>query len=235
MPQSAVRLSPDGAATIWRAGRGMVVQEKNGFLVAVAFDHQRGDDQIGFRVEIENRSAARVDVDYRAVSYVTCTTPTTCGTRYGVVDPERVLIDMDLASSRERAAKTNDEIANGGLAMLGVLGAVASVASHNAQGIGASANLAINAAAQVSVDDAAHEQGIVLIDSARRDWQASALRRTTLFPSEGVGGDVFLPIDRSAALVWVRVDVGPSKFWFRFRQTVYGAEASDSAPVGHNR
>jgi hypothetical protein len=218
-PQPVVRLYPDGKDVVWRAGRGMLAQEKAGFRVAAAFDHQR-DDLVAFRVEIENRSSDRVEIDHHVISYVVCNAANVCPTRYAVVDPEKAMVDMDLARAREHADKENDQAASAGLALLDVIGAVAGVASGDHRGAADSASLATNMASRGVEDGIAHDQTIGMIDSAQREWAVVALRRTTLFPSQAVGGDVFIPIDAAASMIWLRVDIGPTTFWFPFRQVV---------------
>jgi len=227
-PQPIVRLYPEGKDAIWRAGRGMQVQQKDGFLVAAAFDYQH-DDRLAFRVEVENRSAARVNVDHQSISYVACASPKTCSPRYAVVDPERELLAMDLARAQARADQTNSERAGAGLALLGLAGAVAGAASGNAHAGGAALVAGASAASVADDASAAAAQQVFMIDSAQHAWTLTALRRTTLFPGEGAGGDVFLPLAPAAVAVWLRVDIGPATFWFPFRQVVQNPPVAPGA------
>jgi hypothetical protein len=231
-PQAVVRLYPDSKDVVWRAGRGAMTQEKDGFRVAAAFDYQH-DDRLGIRVEIENRSEARVDVDHGAVSYERCTTPKVCTGPYAVMDPEQTLVDMDLARAREQADKANDQTAGTAFALLSTVGAIGAVASGNHRAA-LDASVRTSAIESSAQDEAiAHDQRIMTIDAGHAEWATVALRRTTLLPGEGVAGDVFIAVDETATLIWLRVDVGRTTFWFPFRQAVQAPPAPSGGYQQH--
>jgi hypothetical protein len=230
-----VRLEPQNEGFAWREGRAVIRQERAGLVVAAAFDHQR-EDAVAFRVEVLNGSVATVDVDPARLLYVTCTAPATCSTRLAVIDPERVLLDLDQARARERAEQANAQTLGTALVIVDAAAAVGAAASGHgraAADAGLQASVHASDAAEAS---AAHGAAITMIDGAHQDWSATALRHSTLYPSQGVAGLVFIPIDASAASVWLGVSAGSELFWFPFRQTVYRDDPGSQPAHGlHNR
>jgi hypothetical protein len=233
MAAPVVRLEPQDGALAWREGRAVVQQERAGMVVAAAFDHQR-EDAIAFRVEVLNGSAAAVDVDPARLLYVTCTAPATCSNRMAVIDPERVLLDLDQERARQRAEQTNAQTLGTVLVLADTVAAVGSAATGHGRAAAGAALQASDHASEAADASAAHGAAITMIDGAHQDWSATALRRSTLYPSQGVAGLVFIPIDASAASIWLGVSAGSELYWFPFHQTVY---RDDPAPAHgmHNR
>jgi hypothetical protein len=71
-------------------------------------------------------------------------------------------------------------------------------------------------------------RGIDSLDDAKAIILSEALRRTTLALGDRVGGLVWLPVDRNAARIVVRVNVGTSAAAFTFSQQVIEPDDANS-------
>jgi hypothetical protein len=49
---------------------------------------------------------------------------------------------------------------------------------------------------------------------------AAALRRTTLFPGQGLAGLVYVPVDETTTTLWLCMKAHDRSVWFPFQQTV---------------
>jgi hypothetical protein len=232
MPQPVVRLTPVGENIAWIAGRGVVVAKAaDGVRPAAAFDHQDGETA-AFRVEIENDSAARMDVDPKDMQFTTCVTAPHCRPRARVIDPERILLALDQERASETASATNAAVAGTALLLLRVTGDVAGAASGHDRNAGQA-----TAAAADGLEGTmgASQQRLADLDAQRLTWSSSTLRRTTLLPGQGVAGWVFVPLVLEDREVWLDVWVNGHDFWFRFQQTIYkppvGTRADHAMPV----
>jgi len=217
-PAPLVRLQP-GAGEVWVSGRATVSRADAGIRVGVAFDHQDGP-ALGLRVEVENGTAANLDVDPREFTFTTCRSlqPTSCSLTTRVIDPERVLLALDERRSREQADGANAQAALGALVILSAVGDVATIASgHSDRNTGTGT---VAAASLMSSDAAGRDTRLASISHQQALWSNEALRHNTLFPGSGTGGRVYVPIDLHAGVVWLHVRTGGRVFSFPFQQVV---------------
>jgi hypothetical protein len=218
-PRPLVRLDPSSEDVIWVAGRAALVDEEDGVQVAVAFDHQYGR-RLGLRVEVENRTNERIDVDPSTFKFTDCPSMAieSCRRSRHVIDPERMLVELDARESREEADAANSQAFLGTVVILNAVGDVASAASsHGHRSNGADT---ANAIAAMESDAAARNNELASVGAQQEIWANEALRRNTLFPGQGTAGRVYIPIDRSAQLVYLYVKAGGHTFPFAFQQTV---------------
>jgi hypothetical protein len=216
-PAPLVRLNPKAADIIWVGGRASVRQENGGVRVATAFEHQDGP-LLGLRLEVENGTAARLEVDPKNITFTKCgdETVASCAPTQFVIDPEQALADLDVAQSRGVAEAANSQALLGTLVLLSAVGDVASAGRGHP-----SAGLNTVAAADLMQDSAATgDNTLATIDRRRQIWSNQALRRNTLDPGQGAAGLVYLPIDLRANYIWLHVRVAESLFQFRFEQVV---------------
>lgn len=201
-----VRLEPIGGNVFWVAGRPATAGQDRGVRVAAAFD-QQVRSMLAVRVEIENETDHRVDVDpAKQFSFVSCRSASerSCAGETFVVDPEDVIAYLDQTASREQARATDDGRAAGALWLL-------TAASSFSPSNGDASAPALNAAARHdrAADDAAAERDM---------WSTVALRHTTVAPGGSTVGQVFIPIDHGVQTVWLRVRVGNRIFPFHFQE-----------------
>jgi hypothetical protein len=218
-PAPLVRLTPRATDVIWVGGRASVQQEEAGVRVASAFEHQDGRT-LGVRVEIDNHTAARLEVGPGDITFTTCVDETiaSCAPTLRVIDPEQVLAALDVAQSRGAADAASSQAFLGTMVLLSAVGDVASVAGghpHPSVGLNtlATANL-------MESDSATRDREQSTIAVQRQIWSNQALRRNTLDPGQGTGGLVYLPINLRAGYVWLHATVAGSVFHFRFEQIV---------------
>jgi hypothetical protein len=218
-PAPLVRLYPRNPNAVWVSGRAVVAHEQAGIRVATAFDEQH-QDTLGLRIEIQNLTNDRLEIAPEDVTYLTCTSErdASCSSLRPIINPEEVLMSLDVQSSRERANATNEQGFLTPLLLLSVVSDVAAVGSGRANastgaGSTAIANDMENAAAR-------HGRALSQMEAAHAQWSTAAFRRTTLFPGQGAAGYVYLPIETKARYVWLQVHAGGQRIPFGFTQVV---------------
>ena len=228
-PGPVVRLHPAASDVIWHSGRAIVTRQVGDLRVAVAFERME-EGRLAFRVEAQNHGSGTLDIGPHQMSYRTCRPPAPCGPRTPVVDPEETLVALDVARSRERASQTNEAGFGAALLMLNLVATVGAAANGNSE---QAADLATNG--MLLADSTAssierHENTIRVLDAQKINWAAASLRRTTLFPGQGIAGLVQVPLDPRATRVWLRVRSDDPDLWFEFEQVLVGASAAPAAP-----
>jgi hypothetical protein len=218
-PGPLVRLYPSVPDVVWVSGRATVTREQGAVQVAVAFEHQDGPT-LGLRVEVQNGSAAALDVNPSEFTFTTCSDLglDTCGLTARVIDPEQVLLALDERQSRERADAINSQRGYTALVILSAVADTATLASGHSDSHTGEGTLA--AATAGEVDANARETHLASIAAQQGVWSNEAFRRNTLVPGRGAGGRVYIPIDLKARIVWLHVRTGGHVFSFPFRQTV---------------
>jgi hypothetical protein len=198
--------------------------------VAAAADGQHQEGKLAVRVEVQNAGAPTVMVDPKTVSFSLCHRPDAgprgCGPPVRALDPERLLLGLDQAAARQRAAASDEAALGGALLLLDAVALVGAVASGSGRGVA----LAADNAAAVTVTTGAAAEGHGRMASAfgneRQSLAARALRLTTLPPGQGVAGLVYLPGDLPGGWLRLSLEVGGQRFQFPFRVVVDGVEPS---------
>jgi hypothetical protein len=216
-PLPLVRLNPVSPDVVWVAGRASVQKEVDGVRVATAFEHQDGSN-LAVRVEIENRTADRLEVSPQEITFSGCRNlvVTSCFPSRRVIDPEAALAALDAAQSRGAADEANSQVFFGSLMLLSAVGDVAS-AAHGGHPTGAGTLVTASA---MEGDAATRDSAQASIAVQQRIWSDRALRRNTLFPGQGTSGLVDLPINGQSGFVWLQISVAGRLFPFRFAQVV---------------
>jgi hypothetical protein len=215
---SAVRLHPEAPNVVWRSGRGIVEKDVPGARVALAFDRQ-DSRRLVFRLEVQNTGEDRVEIDPRQMTFVACVSvPHQCVHEQPVIDPEAELANLDRERSSEEHERADRALA--GLPLL-LLSPIVAIAATGAGDDKSARRLARESRAERADDeraDARTDRRLSQIAGEKLTWEAAALRRTTLFPGEGLAGEVYVPTDREATALWVGVRVRGERSWFPFRQ-----------------
>jgi hypothetical protein len=214
--EPVIRVYPADADVVWRSGRGIMERRLNGARVAMAFE--RGDeDWLAFRVEVENTGPDRVDIDTTNLAHVTCI-GAACQPQRAVLDPERALIAIDSARSRERAVASNEAAVSGVLMLLSMTADVSAVASGNGREASRFGRNTANIASDAERSADQSEDTIDRLGAERVSWEAAALRRTTLFPGQAVAAEIYVPVDPRVTTLRVGVRVRQESCWFPFRE-----------------
>jgi hypothetical protein len=223
--QPVLRLRPRGDDSVWVGGTAVVSKMGVNVRVATAFARDY-DGRVGFRVEVENRSAQPLVIDSNVFSFATCTRPdrrqpeTCCPARLAI-NPEKVLLDMDIARSREQANNANEATFHGVMFLLDATASIASVAAGKGRNAAETADMASHDGQMIEAVQARESRQVSAHELERANWTTAAFRKTTIFPGKAAAGLVFTERDVDAQAVWLLVHIGRETFSFPFDQTVY--------------
>jgi hypothetical protein len=225
MPQPVLRLMPRDRDHVWVGGTAVVSKSGVNLRVATAFARDY-DGRLGFRVEVENRSAQPLVIDSRVFSFATCARverrqPEVCAPARLAINPERVLLDMDIERSREQARNANDETFHSVMFLLEATATIASAGSGKHRAAADAANLAAHSGQALSEVEARESRQVSAYELERANWTTAAFRKTTIFPGKAAAGLVFTERDVKARTVWLLVHIGDEIFSFAFDQVVY--------------
>jgi hypothetical protein len=223
--QPVLRLSPRGDDAVWVGGTAVVSKTGVKLRVATAFARDY-DGRVGFRVEVENRSAQPLVVDSNVFSFATCTRPErrqpeVCTPARLAINPEKVLLDMDIARSREQALNANEATFHAVMFLLDATASIASATSGKGHNAVAAADLANHEGRMLDQTQARESRQVSAYELERANWTTAAFRKTTIFPGKAAAGLVFTERDVNAQAVWLLVRIGGETFSFPFDQTVY--------------
>ncbi|HEX2657538.1 MAG TPA: hypothetical protein VHU40_04670 [Polyangia bacterium] len=187
--------------------------------MAAAFETQDGR-RLAMRVEIVNDSDDKLVIDPRDMAYRTCSAGLDqgCGEYVQVINPERMLAELDARRSRAEADDRNERALLTPLLFLSAMGDLASVASG--QGTSTTGLQTDAVASQMDASAARADRIRSGTRLAKQEWANVALRRTTLMPGDAVAGHLYFPLHTDARFVWLEVRAGDRVFSFCFRQTV---------------
>jgi hypothetical protein len=230
LAQPVVRLTPRGGDPVWVGGTAVVGKTGANVRVATAFARDY-DGRLGFRVEVENLSAQPMTIDSNVFSFATCMRPDrrqpeACDLARLAINPEKVLLDMDIARSREQASNANEATFHAVMFLLDATASLAGAASGNHRGAGAAANLASQEGNAVAAVEARESRQVSAYELERSNWTTDAFRKTTIFPGKAAAGLVFTERDVKAQTVWLLIHIGKEIFSFPFDQVVYIPRAS---------
>jgi hypothetical protein len=230
MPEPVLRLTPLNENVVWRDGRAAQIKEGAPARVAVAFEQEAtlaSRRLVGFRVEIQNVSDKPFLVNPMGFYYAACVTAPNgtrkCQPSHLAVNPEQVLLDLDLQHSRRQADVANEAALGTALLFLDLATATASLASSGHHRATVPLAGAAAAGASVSATYARGEAEATDYELQRSDWSSTALRKTTLLPGEGVAGVVFIDRQLDAGQIILAVRFDDHVLDFPFRQIRYDA------------
>lgn len=225
MPAPVLRLTPQSRNVVWIGGTAVTSQQGKNIRAAVAFVREQ-DNLLSFRVEIESVSDRPILVDPSRFYYLTCAqrrqppTRVCNGSRY-VVNPEQVLLDLDVANSRQAASAANAEAFFGAMFLLQATAGIAGAASGHGHG---GAGVAMGATRTAyALDSVQHERRrqVSAYELDRANWSTAALRKSTLLLGDSVAGLVFLEKDPSVSEVSLQIRAGDDVLPFGFNQTAH--------------
>jgi len=183
---------------------------------------------VAFHVEIENTGAEPFLIGPADIYYAACNRSEDgharrCGAAHWVADPEKMLLALDVARSRQAAGEANQEALVGPLILLDMAAAVGGSTSRNSHArarcvAGVDRALATTAAIQLE-----QQRHVVIFESERLRWANAALRKTTLAPGGRAAGTIYLPRDTAADEISVQVRMGKETLDFPFKQTLVDA------------
>lgn len=221
-PQPLVRMVPLSENVLWARGVPALVKDGKAARVGVAFAREQ-EGLVGFHVEVENLGMTPMIVGPRNFYHAACAaTPDgrsrTCRPSQWVMDPERVLLDLDVTHARKQAHLENRLAVTSVFILLDLGASIAAAAhgKHRAATVGlVSGAVAVNTAGDI-VAEREHESATY--ESRRDRWENYALRKTTLMPGQRMAGLVYLERDTTAAAVSLHFTGGGDLLEFPFAQ-----------------
>jgi hypothetical protein len=238
-PEPVLRLHPLSHDVLWSEGRAAQVRENAVARVAVAFEREwtfANRPLVGFRVEIQNVTASPFVVVPARFYYAACSGSAdgksrSCLPSHPVVNPEQVLLDLDVGHARSQAGVANEEALGGALLFLDLAAGMANAANGHRRGVGTAL---AGAAASSSIMSSASAEGdaeAANYESARAHWSDTALRKTTLLPGRGTAGIVFIDRQLDAREIVLAVRIDEEALDFPFQQIRYDPQARSESPA----
>jgi len=231
-PEPVLRLTPLAENVLWIGGQAATIKEGKAARVAVAFAHQQ-ENLLGFRVEIENTASVPVLVNPSSSYYATCTRSPDgkrqCHPARWAVDPETVLLSLDIARSRQKADQMNSEALLTPLIFLSLGAAVVGTVSNDHHATSRALDSAILTSSALNASQQGGQQQAMAYAMGRANWEATALRKSTLPPGGRVAGLVYVARDVAANEVSLQIRVGDDVLTFAFRQFVIDARRQRTA------
>jgi hypothetical protein len=237
-PEPVLRLRPLAHEVVWNEGRAAQVKENDVARVAVAFEREwtlANRPMVGFRVEIQNVSDKPFLVVPSHFYYAVCSRPTDgksrpCQPSHPAVNPEQLLLDLDVEHARSQARAANDEALGGALLFLDLAAGMANAAKGNGRGVGAAVTGAAVSGSIMSSASADGNAEAANYEFARSNWSSTALRKTTLLPGKGAAGIVLIDRQLDAREVVLAVRIDDQALDFPFEQIRYDARPRSEVP-----
>lgn len=233
-PEMLFHASPVSGNTVWYSGREFVTETKDSVTVSVAFENEL-DGTMTFYVVVGNLGSRTLLVApekiYCEASYERLKTVTNYGTMdvsfdtlsrtdtIQAIDPEKELQGIDRQVAQANATYANNTGINVAAGLLQLVGDVATIGQkktreelHREDRTGRSI-----AESQTNNNIDYSIQSSSLADQ-RGYWENAALRKTTLFQDNAIGGRVSIPVDQEARMLKLVVPIGSTTFTFEFKQ-----------------
>ncbi len=224
-PSPVYRLSAsDADVSYWDAGRAYLFAQSDSIAVEVSYEMTTPEGHV-FDVGFSNRGDGSVVIDpAEIVAQMLDRSSHAMGDEVAAFDPERVMLDLDLESSRREASNRTSRLVEGISAGVSLAAATVEVSAADEPGEAsdAVARYAIDETARVGrviLEERDHELDQEAIAHDRNWWADAALRRSTLQPGQAVRGWVLVPVNVQAGWVELLVPIGGQMARFRFEQT----------------
>jgi hypothetical protein len=242
-PDPVYRLSstiPDSSSQ-WIQGKQVVTRTQSGLRATVAYVRTTDEGHL-FDVRLANLSDTTLLLDpsdFYAVTSQVIPRPDTLRkvpdsfttTRMSARDPEKVLLAIDLRASEVEA---NARTSRG----LYALESLTSVADDVADGSDTEQEETredidrIEREQRRESDIREYQSRMTRLERRRFEWSQRTLRRTSLPPSMGASGRVYVPIDPDARFVLVHVGKDERYVVFPYRQKKYDPETPNDELYG---
>ncbi len=224
-PNPVYRLSAsDTDVSYWDAGRAYLFAESDSVAVEVSYEMTTREGHV-FDVGFSNRGDGSIVIDPAQIAaQMLNQAAASMGGEVAAFDPETVMLNLDLESSRRDASNRTSRLVEGISAGISLAAATVEVTTADEPGeaSGAVARYAIDETARVGrviLEERDHELDQEAIAHDRNWWADAALRRSTLQPGQAVRGWILVPVDVRAGWLELLVPIGDETARFRFEQT----------------
>lgn len=212
-PRPILQLQPATAPSAWFYGKEVLTREVDSLRVSLIFDQWVGRELV-FATEIINRSADTVLVSpetffYEAFLHDT----TTLSNVTRALDPEREIMDIRRAISRERAHRRNALVFDVALTAAVLTAGVVTASSNNDEGYQSEGGVDV-------YFNSGSDGDLEFLNRVRQQWTYQALRKTSLPPGTVMRGNVVFIDQPEAAFYSVYVPLGNHLIHFDYRKQV---------------
>ena len=224
-PNPVYRLSAsDADVSYWDAGRAYLFAQSDSVAVEVSYELTTQEGHV-FDVGFSNRGDRSIVIDPAHIAaQMLSRSSALMGGEVAAFDPEAVMLDLDLESSRREASNRTSRLVEGIGAGISLAAATVEVSAADEPGEAseAVARYAVDETARVGrviLEERDHELDQAAIAGNRNWWSDAALRRSTLQPGQAVRGWVLVPVDVRAGWVELLIPIGDETARFRFEQS----------------
>lgn len=234
VPQKVIRVQPDNNENVfWHQGQAIAEKKQDNIVVRSAFSHANREYLI-FDIEVFNERTEPILVTPEVMSLAGDTGPAR-----RALDPEKILLSMEIEDSRQRANATNAAIV-GGVVLVGAAIAVAvsdnddcvdnsdTGSDWDGDDYGTAEVISDAVIPAVSLWLDFHQDPILSVPPSDLPatnevffWEETTLRRTTLRPGEHIRGLVAFPRLDETQTLNLEVPVETEEFLFLFTQKVF--------------
>lgn len=234
VPQKVIRVQPDDQENVfWYQGQAIAEKKQADIVVRSAFSHANREYLI-FDIEVFNERSEAILVTPEIMTLAGDTGPAR-----RALDPEKILLSMEMEQSRQKANATNAAIV-GGVVLVGAAIAVAVSDDDNDSDsdsndsdwesddytTGAAITDAVIPAVSLWLDF--HQDPVLSVPPSELPntddiyfWDETTLRRTTLRPGEHIRGLVAFPRIDDTETLNLKVPIETEDFLFMFTQRVF--------------
>ena len=195
-PRPVFRLNPTESVTVWDRGKEFVSIKANSFVVHTAF-HKHEGGLISFDIEVINEDSSDFLVSpeqfvLSPLSWETARSNFDFTAPQKALDPEHELRNIDISMSQQDASHTNYQLFALGVALADVTYSVATINKEKSDAEIVATEVGREAVyGGLAVNDDIHYQSIQRLTDLRYIWEATALRKTTLFPNNSIRGLIY--------------------------------------------
>jgi hypothetical protein len=233
-PEMLYHATPVSDDTVWYSGREFVTQTKDSVTVSVAFENEF-NGVLTFYVVVGNNGSQAVLVspenincagsyhDVRAIynsrtDVTRYDTVSSADTLYAL-DPETQLQGIDRQMAQANATYSNQTGLNVAAGLLQIVGDVATIGQQKSR-----EEIHREDESRRSIQESQESNNVnyslqsASLADQRAYWESVALRKTTLFQYNAIGGKVRIPAVSMAGVLNLFIPVGPNVFTFEFSQ-----------------
>ncbi|MGM0744731.1 hypothetical protein [Rhodohalobacter sp.] len=220
-PEPVFRLESQEDDVLNYRGMEYLHSEGENSSVTMAYYRHIGQ-QVVMDVEIVNYSGSLVQIDTANFKYSAkreypngSYDPLDGGT---AIDPEQVILDLDLASSRAEANERTSQVLDGITVAANIASDVASAGERTAEEQNQRDNQRTREAIERSERRDQFYARVSSLNEKRAYWETEVLRKTDLYPEESIAGEVRFPMVEDANVVEFSVIVGDEEHHFVYHQ-----------------
>ncbi|WP_069131168.1 hypothetical protein [Rhodohalobacter halophilus] len=224
MPEPVFRLESQHDNVLNYRGMEYLYSEGENSSVTMAY-YRHVDDYIVMDVEIVNYSDSIIQVDTPGFKYSArydygdgSYNPLKGGTAY---NPEQILLNLDLASSRANAQEKTNLVLDGITVAANIASDVAGADSQTVQERNRRENQRTREAIERAERRDQFYARVSSLNEQRTYWETEVIRKTDLYPDESIAGEVLYPVAEKANVVEFSVIVGEEEHHFVYRQKKY--------------